>query len=105
MTASRSEVERIARLAALDLDEESLPALTRQIGRILEYVSRLEAVESGARMPGLSHPPGLRADVARKADAALQPGNLTQAFKDGLFLVPRLGGVGGGGGATPEDDE
>lgn len=103
MSVSREDVERIAKLAALDVDEGSLPALTAQIGRILEYVSQLERVQGAAAMPGISHPPGLRQDVVRKPDLAAPPGSIAPAFKDGLFLVPRLGGV--GADAPPEDDE
>ena len=103
MSVSRADVERIAQLAALDVDDASLAALTQQIGRILEYVSQLEAVQGTAQMPGISHAPELRADVVRKADLAVPPGEFAPAFKSGLFLVPRLGGV--GSGADPEDDE
>lgn len=103
MSVSRADVERIAALAALDVDEASLPALTRQIAGILEYVSQLEKVQGGAEMPGLSHPPALRADVVQPADLAVPPGSIAPAFKDGLFLVPRLGGV--GSASAPEEDE
>ena len=103
MSVSRADVERIAQLAALEVDEGSLPALTTQIGRILEYVSQLDAVQGAAQMPGISHPPRLRADVVQKPDLATPPGQIAPAFKDGLFLVPRLGGV--GAGADPEDEE
>ena len=94
MNVSRADVERIAQLAALDLDDESLPALTRQIGRILEYVSQLERVQGAAEMSGIAHPPPLRPDVVQRFDLAIPPSRLAPAFKDGLFLVPRLGGVG-----------
>jgi len=103
MSVSRDDVERIARLAALEVDEASLPALTAQIGRILEYVSQLERVQGGATMPDISHPPALREDVVRKFDLAKPLGDIAPAFEDGLFLVPRLGGV--GADAPPEDDE
>lgn len=103
MSVSPDDVERIARLAALEVDDASLPALTAQIGRILEYVSQLERVQGAAAMPGISHPPALREDVVRQADLAAPPGSIAPAFKDGLFLVPRLGGV--GADASPEDDE
>jgi Asp-tRNA(Asn)/Glu-tRNA(Gln) amidotransferase C subunit len=52
MTVTRAQVEHIAKLAALALDEATLPDLTRQIGQILEYVSRLETVEGSQDQPG-----------------------------------------------------
>lgn len=103
MSVTRADVERIAELAALEVDEASLPTLTRQIAGILEYVSQLEKVQGGAEMPGLSYAPGLRADATRPADLAVAPGSIAPSFKDGLFLVPRLGGV--GSATAPEDDE
>jgi len=44
MSVSRQEVERIARLAELHVDEAALPALTEQLSRILDYVSQIAAV-------------------------------------------------------------
>ena len=108
MSVTRAEVEHIARLAALALDEKSLPALTEQIGQILEYVSQLEAVEdagdpAGGAYPGPRQP--LREDNVRPTPLALPLQELAPAFRDGLFLVPRLGGVGSGAAAPVEDDD
>ena len=96
MTVTRAEVEHIAKLAALALDEATLPDLTRQIGQILEYVSRLEAVEGSRDLPG-SYPgprPPLRDDQPRRTPLAVPLEQIAPAFADGLFLVPRLGAVG-----------
>ena len=105
MTVTRAEVERIARLAALSVDEASLPALTQQIARILDYVSRLEAVQGDgddAEDPP-DHGPNqpLRPDLPRRADLARSVAEMAPAFRDGLFLVPRLGALDAGG----EDDD
>jgi len=102
VSVSPQDVERIARLAGLDVDRETLTTLTQQIGRILEYVSRLEAVPGGAEMPDLLHRPPLRLDEVRAADLAAPPGSNAPAFRDGLFLVPRLLGVGGDAGPESE---
>ncbi len=98
MSVTRSEVEHIARLAALAIDEQSLPALTAQIGRILEYVSQLEVVQgpvegvpSGADYPGPHQQ--LRADEAHRTTLALPLQAIAPALRDGLFLVPRLGSL------------
>lgn len=106
MSVTRGEVEHIARLAALAVDEESLPVLTEQIGRILEYVSQLEAVDEGGMRAGRGYPgprQSLRDDEPRRTVLALPLDQIAPAFKQGLFLVPRLGGL--GSDATLEDDE
>ena len=107
MSVTRKEVERVTRLAALAVDDASLPVLTQQISRILEFVSQLEAVDAGEvrpqdASPQVAHWQALRPDIPRKAHLALPPARFAPAFRDGLFLVPRLGGL---GSDQVEDDE
>ena len=89
-----NDVERIARLAALDVDSGELPALAAQISAILGYVSQL-----GDRDPGdasvdiwslLERPQPLRADGVRTDAAAIRPEEFAPAFEGSLFLVPKL---------------
>jgi aspartyl-tRNA(Asn)/glutamyl-tRNA(Gln) amidotransferase subunit C len=99
VTVTREEIERIARLAALAVEPEALPALTRHIAGILDYVSQLEQLDTAGVEPDAGNPSagpgqGLRPDVARRATLAFPPAELAPAFQDGLFLVPRLGAVG-----------
>src|SRR3989442_14989991 len=44
MSVSREEVLRIAQLAELDVDDETLPTLADQMSRILDYVAQLSAL-------------------------------------------------------------
>jgi aspartyl-tRNA(Asn)/glutamyl-tRNA(Gln) amidotransferase subunit C len=97
MSVSRDDVEHVARLASLAVDEPSLATLTQQIGQILEYVSQLEAVEDPggtivAAYPGPRQP--LRDDTASRTPLLVPLTEIAPAFRDGLFLVPRLGAVG-----------
>src|SRR5205085_1488451 len=88
--------EHMARLAALALDEQALPALTEQLGRILDYISQLDGVEAGegvADAPPGPRPP-LREDIPNRTPLAIPLEQMAPLFRDGLFLVPRLGGVG-----------
>jgi aspartyl-tRNA(Asn)/glutamyl-tRNA(Gln) amidotransferase subunit C len=94
MTVSRRDVEHIARLAALSVDDQSLPELTGQIGRILDYVSQLEAVRPEGGDAGIDlcdRPQALRSDEPRRTELNPPLAQLAPAFADGLFLVPRLG--------------
>ena len=97
MTVRKEDIEHVARLAALALEENALTELTAQIGQILEYVSQLEGVTEELEAddggyPG-PHPP-LREDRARRFDLAIPLDQIAPAFREGLFLVPRLGAVG-----------
>ena len=93
MTISRKDVERVAELAALHVDERQLPQLTRQIARIIEYVSQLDAAEVGsdaATWLATSPPQPLRPDQVRPADLGKDLKSFAPAFREGVFVVPRL---------------
>ncbi len=93
MTLSRKDVERIAQLAALHLDEEHLPQLAGQIARIIEYVSQLEAVDTGsdaATWLAKSAPQPLRADDVMPPDLVRDLKSFAPALREDLFVVPRL---------------
>ena len=97
MSISPEEVERIARLASLAVDEASIPELTRQIGDILQYVAQLEDLEpdntSVAFRPGPASAP-LRADVTTPIPMTFSPREMAPDFEQGLYIVPRVGGLG-----------
>ncbi len=105
MSVSREDVERIARLSALAVDDATLSELTTQIGRILDYVSQLDAVPGS---PGTTEYPGprqpLREDKPREQPVSLDLSLNAPAFSEGLFLVPRLGGVGSAGKPAADDE-
>ena len=93
MTLSRKDVERIAELAALHVDEQQLPQLTQQIARIIDYVSQLDAADVGsdaATWLATSPPQPLRPDEVRPPDLARDLKSFAPAFREGVFVVPRL---------------
>ena len=105
MSVTRAEVERIARLAELHVDEGALPALTEQLSRILEYVSQIAAVPGTETVQPFTPGPvalRFRDDEVRPVPLALSPAQIAPAFKDGFFLVPRLGAF--DAGAAGGDD-
>jgi len=106
MGVTRVDVERVAELAALKLDEAALDGFTREIAAIVDYVSQLEAVQ-GAAPTGettmIQHPQPLRPDEVRPADLAFPVAALAPAFRDGLFLVPRLASLDAGDDGAPEE--
>ena len=55
----RATVEHVAKLSRLALSEEELELFETQLSRILEYIDKLKALDTGGVEP-LSHPLGLR---------------------------------------------
>ena len=96
MNVTPEEVLRVARLAALAVDEGALPVLTDQVRQILEFVAQLDQIDSGTDEPDVASRPRLplREDVPQRFSFPLELSRIAPAFKDGLFLVPQVEGVG-----------
>jgi aspartyl-tRNA(Asn)/glutamyl-tRNA(Gln) amidotransferase subunit C len=91
MGVTRGDVERIARLAELAVDDAAARELERQLSRILDYVAQLAEVRDDAGVAGDERAARLRRDVLAPDPLARPPQSFAPAFKDGLFTVPRLG--------------
>jgi aspartyl-tRNA(Asn)/glutamyl-tRNA(Gln) amidotransferase subunit C len=107
MSVTRDDVLRIARLAELHVDDAALPALTEQMSRILEYVSQIAAVPGTETVQPFTPGPAavrFRVDEVRPVPLALTPAQIAPAFREGFFLVPRLGAF-DAGAATGDDTE
>ena len=94
MSVSRDEVLRIAQLAELDVDEETLPELAEQMSRIIDYVAQLSAVPANGGVKVFVPGPDairFRADEVNPAPLAFGPAEFAPAFKEGFFVVPKLG--------------
>jgi aspartyl-tRNA(Asn)/glutamyl-tRNA(Gln) amidotransferase subunit C len=92
---TREQVERIAALANLELDEADLALFARQLGEILAYASEVQQVDTSG-VPPTSHVvtrhTAERPDELRPClDIADVLANAPDADKDaGLFKVPRV---------------
>ncbi len=94
MSVSRDEVLRIAQLAELDVDEETLPTLADQMSRILDYAAQLSAVPANGTVKVFVPGPDairFRADEVTPSGLAFGPDEFAPAFKEGFFVVPKLG--------------
>lgn len=94
MSLTPEQVERVARLAELHVRPEDLPALAEQIARIVDYVGQLGEVGAEEEAPPFVAGPAvtpLREDVVRPQPLARGPEAFAPEFRDGLFVVPRLG--------------
>jgi len=97
MTIDRGTVQHIARLAELAVSDEEAHALAGQLERIVTFVEQLGELDgadapTGTVVVGPERTP-LRDDVVAPIPMARGPEAMAPAMQDGLFLVPRLGGM------------
>jgi aspartyl/glutamyl-tRNA(Asn/Gln) amidotransferase C subunit len=89
---TRAEIQRIAQLAELAVDEPTAVQLESQLSRILDHVAQLAELPKDGADEGDERAVRLRADEPGRADVlARPPAEWAPAFKGGLFVVPRLG--------------
>jgi len=94
MSVSRDEVRRIAQLAELDVEDEALPELAEQMSRIIDYVAQLSGVPANGGLRVFVPGPDairFRPDEVNPAPLASGPAEFAPAFKEGFFVVPKLG--------------
>jgi len=93
MSLDRSEVEKIAHLARLGVDEAQLDAVAGDLSRILDLVAQMEQVDTGDVKP-MAHPlhmaQRLRDDEVTESDQRDYVQRLAPAAEAGLYLVPRV---------------
>lgn len=93
MAIERQQVEQLARLARIALDESTLARTTASLGDVLALIDQLQAADTAGIAP-MAHPldavQRLRPDEVTEPDqrAALQA--IAPAVEDGLFLVPKV---------------
>jgi aspartyl-tRNA(Asn)/glutamyl-tRNA(Gln) amidotransferase subunit C len=96
MAVTREQIQHIAALAELAVDDAAAAELERQLTRILDYVRQLEELDTGDTRVADERVAPLRKDevVADRLDRPAR--DFAAAMREGLFVVPRLGELGGG---------
>ncbi len=93
MAINADEVRTMARLARLKIDQADVPAYAEQLSRILEFVARLQAVDTTGIEP-MAHPTDmparLREDVVTESDQREELQDGAPALSDGMYLVPQV---------------
>ena len=93
MALERCDVEKIAHLARLGLDEADLPRTTDALNSILGLVDQMQAVDTTGIEP-LAHPleasQRLRADVVTESNHRDSYQAIAPATDSGLYLVPKV---------------
>jgi aspartyl-tRNA(Asn)/glutamyl-tRNA(Gln) amidotransferase subunit C len=90
---TRVEVEHVAQLARLALDEQEIVALTGELGAILDYAAQVAALDT-ADVPPTAHPLPLvnvfRADEVRPGVPRDEVLAAAPEVQEKRFRVPRI---------------
>ncbi|MBQ0763432.1 Asp-tRNA(Asn)/Glu-tRNA(Gln) amidotransferase subunit GatC [Marinobacter psychrophilus] len=93
MTISRADIEKVAVLARIRLDDEQIPALENDLSNIISLVDQLSAANTDNVEP-LAHPldavQRLRADEVTESNQRDAFQAIAPATESGLYLVPRV---------------
>ena len=93
MALERCEVEKIAHLARLGLDEGDLPRTTETLNNLLGLIDHMQAVDTTGVEP-LAHPleatQRLRADQVTETNHRDEYQAIAPAVENGLYLVPKV---------------
>lgn len=93
MTISRKDIEKVAVLARIQVDDGQVSALEKDLGNILHLVDQLSAADTESVEP-LAHPldavQRLRPDEVTETDQRAEFQAIAPATENGLYLVPRV---------------
>jgi len=87
------DVRHVAQLARIALDEEEVQRLRDELARILDYIGKLNELDT-KDVPPMAHPHAfvcpLRADAATNANQREALLACAPEAEEGLFVVPRV---------------
>ncbi|OMH30377.1 Asp-tRNA(Asn)/Glu-tRNA(Gln) amidotransferase subunit GatC [Motiliproteus sp. MSK22-1] len=93
MSLDRSDVEKIAHLARLQIDEADIPEYAENLSNILDLVNQMQACDTAAIEP-LAHPTEavqrLRVDEVTESNQRDNLQSVAPMVEDGLFQVPKV---------------
>ena len=93
MALDKTEVEKIAHLARLHINESETEEVTTRITDILALINQMQSVDTEAVEP-LAHPldqvQRLRADQITEENQREELQKLAPASEAGLYLVPKV---------------
>ena len=93
MAFDKSEVEKIAHLARLHINEAETDEVTKRITDILALIDQMQSVDTDGVEP-LAHPldvvQRLRTDRVTEANHRDELQTLAPEAQDGLYLVPKV---------------
>ncbi len=93
MALDRTDVEKIAHLARLQINEQDIPQYTQTLSDILDLVNQMQAVDTTDIEPmanSLDAVQRLRADVVTESNNREKLQSVAPAVEAGLFQVPKV---------------
>jgi len=93
MSLSKSDIEKLALLARINISDSESAEVTDRISSVLELIDELQATDTEGVAP-MAHPMDavqtLRADTVTETDHREQLMSNAPAAEAGLFLVPKV---------------
>ncbi|MBI43274.1 Asp-tRNA(Asn)/Glu-tRNA(Gln) amidotransferase subunit GatC [uncultured Marinobacter sp.] len=93
MSISREDIEKVALLARIRVDDAQIPALEKDLGNILTLVDQLAAADTDNVEP-MAHPldavQRLRPDEVTESNQREAFQAIAPATENGLYLVPKV---------------
>ena len=93
MTIGKPEVEKIAKLAKLSVDESEISRYAKELSNILNFVERLSEIDTDGIIP-MAHPlemtQRLRPDKVTESNQRDEFQSCAPATVKGLYLVPKV---------------
>ena len=93
MSLDADEVQKIAYLARLKIDEADIPAYVSNLSNILDLAEQMNSVDTEGVLP-MSHPLNavqrLREDKVTETDQRDHFQKIAPQTEDGLYLVPKV---------------
>ncbi len=93
MSLERSDVEKIAHLARLEIAEDDIPEYAQNLSKILDLVAEMNEVNTDGIEP-MAHPldavQRLRDDVVTQTNQREHFQQNAPQVEQGLFLVPKV---------------
>lgn len=93
MSLERSDVEKIAHLARLEIADTDVPEYANNLSNILDLVAQMDAVDTENVAP-MAHPldavQRLRVDEVTETDQRDHFQKIAPATENGLYLVPKV---------------
>ena len=93
MSLKKQDVENIAHLARLAIDDGDIPGYAKNLSNILELVEQMNAIDTSAVEP-MAHPldavQRLRKDEVTEANQREHFQSIAPKTEAGLYLVPKV---------------
>ncbi len=93
MSLEKNDVEKIAHLARLSIDDADIPGYVENLSNILQLVEQMASIDTDDVVP-MAHPieasQRLREDEVTEVDQRERFQRIAPAVENGLYLVPKV---------------